>query len=64
MSIIHRCLNSITTKDVYPLPRIDNILDTLGDKYFSSLNLASGYWQVLLDLSSCAKTAFTTHGVI
>ena len=39
-----RKLNSITKKDVYPLPRIEDILDTLGEtKYFTSLDLASGY---------------------
>ena len=58
----YRCLNSVTKKDVYPLPRIDDILDTLGGmKYFSSLDLASGYWQVALDPESSSKTAFTTH---
>ena len=47
--IDYRKLNSITKKDVYPLPRIDDILDTLGGaKYFTSLDLASGYWQVSL----------------
>ena len=54
-----RCLNSITRKDVYP---IDDILDALGKtSYFSSLDLASGYWQVELDEGSRQKSAFTTH---
>ena len=58
----YRRLNSITRKDVYPLPRIDDILDTLGGaQYFSSLDLASGYWQVPIDPASIPKTAFTTH---
>ena len=57
-----RKLNSITKKDVYPLPRVEDILDTLGEaKYFTSLDLASGYWQVELDEDACAKSAFTTH---
>ena len=39
-----RKLNSMTKKDVYPLPRVDDILDTLGNaKYFTTLDLASGY---------------------
>ena len=39
----HR-LNSVTRKDFYPLPRVDDILVALGEaKYFSSLDLASGY---------------------
>ena len=57
-----RRLNAITTKDVYPLPRVDDILDTLAEcKYFSSLDLASGYWQVELDAESRPKSAFTTY---
>ncbi len=47
----YRRLNSVTRKDVYPLPRIDGILDVLGgSQYFSTLDLASGYWQVELEL--------------
>ena len=58
----YRRLNAATKKDVYPLPRIDDILDTLGDSnYFSSLDLASGYWQVELDAESRQKSAFTTY---
>ena len=58
----YRRLNSMTKKDVYPLPRVDDILDTLGNaKYFTTLDLASGYWQVPLDDDSRPKTAFTTH---
>lgn len=58
----YRRLNAVTKKDVYPLPRIDDILDTLSEaKYFSTLDLSAGYWQVELDEDSQAKTAFTTH---
>ena len=58
----YRHLNSITKKDVYPLPHIDEILDALGKtSYFSSLDLASGYWQVELDPESLNKSAFTTY---
>ena len=58
----YRRLNAATRKDVYPLPRIDDILDTLGRvKYFTSLDLASGYWQVGLEEESRQKSAFTTH---
>ncbi len=58
----YRRLNAVTKKDVYPLPRIDDILDTLGRaKYFTTLDLSAGYWQVELDPESQAKTAFTSH---
>ena len=40
-----RQLIYVTTHDRYPLPRIDDLLDQLGkSKYFSSLDLASGFW--------------------
>ena len=48
---------------MYPLPRIDDILDTLGQsKYFSYLDLSAGYWQIELDPRSKEKSAFTTPG--
>ena len=54
-------LNSITYHDAYPLPRIDATLDSLvGCKYFTTLDLASGYWQVALEESDKEKTAFST----
>ena len=43
----YRKLNEVTKKDKYPLPRIENILNNLGKaKWFTSIDLASGYWQV------------------
>ena len=59
----YRKLNSVTRKDVYPLPRIDETLDTLGGaQYFTTLDLASGYWQLPLKEEDMHKTAFTTPG--
>ena len=58
----YRRLNDATTKDAYPLPRIDDTLDMLaGKQWFSTLDLASGYWQVSLSQEARVKTAFTTH---
>ena len=58
----YRKLNQITKKDSYPLPRITEALDALGGaRYFSTLDLRSGYWQVEMDNDSKEKTAFITH---
>ena len=58
----YRQLNDATVKDAYPLPRIDDTLDMLaGKQWFSTLDLASGYWQVSLSRDARAKTAFATH---
>ena len=44
----YRKLNKVTKKDVYPLPCIDDILDRLvNTAYFTTLDMASGYWQIL-----------------
>ena len=52
----------MTKQDVFPLPHIDDSLDLLASpRHFSSLDLASGYWQVGMDSASQEKTAFTTH---
>ncbi|KAL5475516.1 hypothetical protein EMCRGX_G025342 [Ephydatia muelleri] len=59
--IDYRKLNAVTTKDAYPLPRIDDTLDTLcGSKWFSTLDLLSGYWQVEMSPEDRHKTAFCT----
>ena len=56
-----RKLNQNTQKDAQPLPRIDETLDALdGTCYFSTLDLASGYWQVELHPKDKEKTAFVT----
>lgn len=58
----YRKLNNVTKKDAYPLPRVDENLDALaGNDWFSSLDLASGYWQVRMEEEDRAKTAFVTR---
>ena len=43
----YRKVNAVTRKDAYPIPRVDDTLDALvGSKWFSTLDLISGYWQV------------------
>ena len=60
--IDYRRLNALSKMDVFPLPHVDDTLDILYNaKYFSTLDLASGYWQVKIDPASREKTAFVTH---
>lgn len=62
MCIDYRPVNAVTQEDVYPLPRTSEVLDTLGRaKYFSKLDLKSGYWQIAMDPSDRHKTAFVTR---
>ena len=53
---------SSTTKDKFPLPKIDTCLDTLnGCEFFSTCDLHWGYWQTEIDERDCDRTAFVTH---
>jgi hypothetical protein len=57
----YRYLNKITIKNRYPLPRIDDLLDSIcGMKYFTSLDLTSGYYQIRITEEDVPKTAFRT----
>jgi Reverse transcriptase (RNA-dependent DNA polymerase). len=61
MVIDYRALNDKTVKDAYPLPNISEIMDLLGGaKYFSVLDLASGFHQIEVEPRDRHKTAFST----
>ena len=61
----YRGLNAVTKADTFPIPRIDDLLDRLNRaRYFSTLDLAAGFWQIRVHPDSREKTAFTTpHGL-
>ena len=60
--IDYRRLNQVTKVDAYPLPHIEDSLNTLGGAmFFCSLDRASGYWQVEMDAEDREKTAFITQ---
>ena len=60
--IDYRKVNLVTRKDAYPLPRVDDTLDTLtGSAWFSTIDLRSGYWQVEVSPNDREKTAFCTQ---
>jgi hypothetical protein len=62
MCIDYRVLNKITIKNKYHLPRLEDLLDNLsGARYFSSLDLISGYHELRLSSSDIPKTAFNTR---
>lgn len=57
--IDNRKVNDVTVKDRHPLPRISDMLEALhGAKYYTSLDAASGYWQIPMETSAIPKTAF------
>ncbi len=59
----YRKLNACTRFDAYPLPRIDETLESLGGaKFFTTLDLISGYWQVTLTPEARQKSAFCVRG--
>jgi hypothetical protein len=65
MCVDYRTLNMITAKDRYPLPYIDGLLNRVhGARYFSELDLASGYHQLRIQNDDQHKTVFVPAGRI
>ena len=61
LCVDYRQLNAATVKDAFPLPRVDDSLAALsGSRWFSTLDLPSGYWQVAMDANTQEKAAFVT----
>ncbi|CAI7731578.1 unnamed protein product [Closterium sp. NIES-54] len=62
MCVDYRGLNKITVKNRYTLPRIDELFEQVGEaRYFSKLDLRSGYHQVRIQSEDIPKTAFRTR---
>ena len=61
MCVDYRRLNLQTIPEKWPLPRINDVLDGMvGSKWFTKLDLKSGYYQVAMSKNSIEKTAFVT----
>jgi len=57
-----RPLNQVTIPDAYPLPRLEELIHSVAGKaFYSTLDLASGFWQIKLDEESSFKCGIITE---
>ena len=61
LCVDYQHLNFVTKTDVILLPRVDSLHQLSKSHYFTMLDLAAGYWQVLVEPKSREKNAFVTH---
>ena len=63
VAVDFRKINAVSKKDAFPMPRVDEVLDSLaGSRIFSTLDCASGYYQIPLKKTDSEKTAFRFDG--
>jgi len=60
--IDYRTVNAVTIKDAFPVPDVKDALDSLrGAKYFATVDLLSGYWQLGMSDRARERSAFCTR---
>lgn len=65
LRVDYRKLNAVTRRDSYPIPRMDESIDSLGEsQIFATLDCNSGYWQVGVDEPDRDQTTFSSHSEI